>query len=197
MEGPGKTYNKIIFAEETLIDLTADTITPEDLQKGVTAHDKSGASIVGTCEKDVVSTDATATAEDILSGLTAYANGQKLEGTMPNNEAVTGSISNAEKPYQVPIGYHNGSGTVGIDETEKGKLIADNIKEGITVLGITGTHSGLADVKAQEKTVTPTKDQQIVTPEGPDYNYLSQVTVNAIPYHEEENDAGGTTVTIG
>lgn len=40
--------NKVIYAGNTLIDLSYDTITPEDLKKGITAHDKSGAQIVGT-----------------------------------------------------------------------------------------------------------------------------------------------------
>ena len=40
--------NKVILDGETLIDLTADTVTPETLAEGVTAHDKSGNQIVGT-----------------------------------------------------------------------------------------------------------------------------------------------------
>lgn len=40
--------NKVIYAGNTLIDLSNDTITPEDIKKGITAHDKSGAQIVGT-----------------------------------------------------------------------------------------------------------------------------------------------------
>lgn len=42
--------NKVIYAGETLIDLTADTVTPETLLLGVTAHDKSGTIIAGTYE---------------------------------------------------------------------------------------------------------------------------------------------------
>lgn len=42
--------NKIIYGGETLIDLTEDTVTPETLAKGATAHDKTGAAIVGTYE---------------------------------------------------------------------------------------------------------------------------------------------------
>lgn len=40
--------NKVEYAGNTLIDLTNDTVTPETLAEGVTAHDKSGAVIVGT-----------------------------------------------------------------------------------------------------------------------------------------------------
>ena len=56
--------------------------------------------------------------------------------------------------------------------------------------------SGTEGAKAQAKTVTPTTKVQNVLPDT-GYNYLSQVTVNAIPYVESENAAGGTTVTIG
>lgn len=96
------------------------------------------------------------------------------------------------------MGYHDGSGKVGIDATEQAKIIPENIREGITILGVEGTMSGTEEVKPQAKTVTPSKEQQVVLPDSEQgYNYLSQVTVNAIPYNESENSAGGTTVTIG
>ena len=56
--------------------------------------------------------------------------------------------------------------------------------------------SGSESVKAQAKSVTPSTQEQMILPDG-DYNYLSQVTVLAIPYVESANSAGGTTVTIG
>lgn len=43
---------------------------------------------------------------------------------------------------------------------------------------------------------TPTTSQQVVTPDA-NYDYLSQVTVEAIPYTETLNEAGGYTLTIG
>lgn len=49
----------------------------------------------------------------------------------------------------------------------------------------------------QEKTVTPSAGIQVITPDSPTYDCLSQVTVNAIPYTETDNAAGGRTVTIG
>ena len=41
-------YNKVIYGEEVLIDLTEDTIVPEKLAYGLTAHDASGKVITGT-----------------------------------------------------------------------------------------------------------------------------------------------------
>ena len=42
--------NQVIVNGETILDLRSDTVTPETLQKGYTAHDKSGAQITGTLE---------------------------------------------------------------------------------------------------------------------------------------------------
>lgn len=42
--------NKVEYCGRVLLDLTNDTVTPETLAKGVTAHDKSGALITGTME---------------------------------------------------------------------------------------------------------------------------------------------------
>lgn len=142
------------------------------------------------------STDATAAVAEILSGKTAYARGSKLTGTMKNNGAVKGVISTVAGEYTVPQGYHDGAGKVKIDETEQAKLIAANIREGITILGVEGEMSGSEDMKVQAKTVTPSTNEQTVLPDET-YNCLSQVTVKAIPYVESDNSAGGKTVTIG
>ena len=190
--------NKVIYDGNTLIDLTSDTVTADKMLTGYKAHDKSGTVITGTCSFDVNSTDATATADEILSGKTAYVKGSKVTGAMKNNGGVTGTITTKTGQYTIPQGFHDGSGKVSIDATEQAKLVADNIREGITVLGVTGTMSGLEDANPQSKTVTPTSSQQTVLPDTEaGYNYLSQVTVEAIPYAESEKSAGGTTVTIG
>lgn len=188
--------NKVIYGGETLIDLTSDTVTADKMLSGYKAHDKTGASITGTCTYDVDSSDATAAVAEILKDKTAYVRGSKLTGTMPNNGAVTGKITTLSGVYTIPQGYHDGSGKVSIDSTEQGKLIPENIREGITVLGVTGNMSGTEDAKPQAKTVTPTTSEQSILPDA-GYNYLSQVTVNPIPYAESENSAGGITVTIG
>lgn len=188
--------NKLVLGTEVKFDLTADTITADKLLTGYTAHDKAGEAITGTCDYDADTSDATAAVAEILSGKTAYARGTKLTGTMPNNGAAAGTIATKAQQYTIPMGYHDGSGKVSISTTEQAKIIAANIKQGITILGVQGTYGGEA-VKAQaNKSVTPTLAQQIITPDG-DYDYLAQVTVAAIPVTETNNSAGGITLTIG
>ena len=178
--------NKVVYGTETLIDLTSDTVTPDKLLNGITAHDQSGEPITGTCEFDVDSSD----------GKTAYARGAKLTGTMPNRGVVSGEIDTKDEQFAIQQGYHDGSGKVGIAAAEKAKLIPANIREGISILGVDGEMSGNEGMKPQAKTVTPSAVQQVISPDA-SYNCLSQVTVNPIPYAESANAAGGTTVTIG
>lgn len=188
--------NKVVYGSTVLIDLTADTVTADKILASYTAHDAAGNIITGTCNFDVNSQDATVKVAEILDGKTAYARGSKLTGTMPNNGGVNLTIDTVNGEASIAQGYHDGSGKVGILETEKAKLIASNIKQGITILGVTGTLEPSSAIKVHAKTITPSKDAQTVLPdEG--YDYLSQVTVNAIPYVETENSAGGITVTIG
>ena len=193
---PDKTYNKIIYGGTTLIDLTADTVEAAKLLSTYTAHDKSGALITGSCTFDSDTSADTAAVAEILSGKTAHARGAQLTGTMPNRGGVTGTISTVDGEYTIQQGYHDGSGKVSISSTEQAKIIASNIRDGVEILGVTGTMSGSEDVHAQTKTVTPTTTSQTVTPDS-GYNYLTQVTVNAIPYSETLNSAGGYTATIG
>jgi len=188
--------SKIIFNGKTLIDLTSDTVAADKLLAGITAHGKDGELVTGTCAFDANTQDATAAAAEILKGKTAYNKGKKITGTMPNNGAVTGTISAKDAQYTIPQGYHDGSGKVSIAKAEQDKLIPGNIREGVTVLGVEGTMSGTEGAKPQAKTATPSAEEQVILPdEG--YNCLSQVTVEAIPDKEAANSAGGTTVTIG
>lgn len=190
--------SKVVYGGRTLIDLTADTITKDKLLNGYTAHGADGEIITGECTFDANTQDATAADSEILSGKIAYVKGSKKTGTMKNNAGVTGTISTKEQSYTIPQGYHDGSGKVSIASTEQAKLIPSNIREGVTVLGVIGEMSGMEDAKPQSKSVTPTTEEQVVLPDSDEgYNYLSQVTVAPIPYNENNNSAGGTTVTIG
>lgn len=191
-------YNsKVVLADGTvLIDLTADTVDASHLLSGYTAHGANGAPLTGSCTYDSDTTNDTLTVSEALTGKTFHARGQAYTGTMPNNGAVTGTITTKAQEYTVPQGYHDGSGKVSISATEQAKIIATNIRQGITILGVEGSMSGSEDMHAQAKTVTPTFSSQTISPDS-GYNCLSQVTVNAITVTYSDNAAGGKTVTIG
>lgn len=109
-------YNKVTYNGNTLMDLTADTITAADLLAGKTAHG---------------------------------ADGEGITGAMVNRGAVSGTIATKAGTYTIQSGYHNGSGSVEISPTEQAKIISENIKSGVTILGVAGTHSG-ATVTAED-----------------------------------------------
>lgn len=186
--------NKVIYGGNTLIDLTGDSVTASDVLAGVTFHAPSGELTEGTCPFDSDTSSDTALVAEVLAGQTFHARGSALTGTMPNRGAVTGTISTVAGAYSIQNGFHDGSGSVAIDSTEQAKIIAGNIKSGVTILGVTGDYGG-EGATAQSKTVTPATTAQTVLPDS-GYDYLSQVMVNAISYVETQNAAGGVTVTI-
>lgn len=142
--------NKVVYGGKTLIDLTGDTVTADKLLEGVTAHGKDGEVVTGACTFDVDSNDANAAVAEVLKGKTAYARGTKIVGTMPNNGAVTGTIKTLTESYVITQGYHDGSGTVTIDSAEQAKLVAKNIREGITILGVKGSYEAASSGGSSE-----------------------------------------------
>lgn len=109
-----------------------------------------------------------------LVGLGLAASTDKLDAladkasAIKNQGAVDANVKEGES-YTIPAGYHNGSGTV----------------KGV---------SGGGNYNLQAKTVTPTKEQQSVTPDQGYYG-LSGVTVGAIP--ENYQDVSATTAAPG
>ena len=191
------TYvNQVGLADGTiLIDLTSDTAVASDVASGKYFHLATGERVQGSSTYDSDTTDANALASEILYGQTAYVNKNKITGSMTNNSAVSGTISTVAGTYTVPAGYHNGLGSVSIDSTEQAKIIASNIKAGVTILGVEGDYSGQG-ATATSVNVTPyLTAATILPPTG--YDYISQVNVAAITITESDNAAGGKTVTIG
>ena len=189
--------NQVGLADGTiLIDLTADTAERADVLSGKYFHLKTGERVAGTCTYNADTSDANASASEILNGRTAYVNGNKITGEMPNNGAVSGTISTKDGSYVVPAGYHNGLGSVSIDSTEQAKIIASNIKSGVSILGVVGDYSGEA-VTAGAVSAVPYLTAQTILPSSISKDYISQVDIAAIAITESDNAAGGKTVTIG
>lgn len=186
--------SKIVYGNTVILDLTSDTVAAANLLSGYTAHGRDGELVEGSCTYDADTSDATATTSDILYGETAYVNGVKVTGDMPNRGALSGTIDDINDAITINAGYYDGSGSVTLDATEKGKIVAGNIKDGVTILGVTGNYTG-EGVPTEQCNVTPYTTAQTIMPTA-GYN-ISQVNVAAIAYSEQANPAGGITVTIG
>jgi hypothetical protein len=109
------------------------------------ANIKSGVAVGGV--EGTFTSDATATAAQILSGQTAYVNGSKVTGSMANRGAVNETLTSQGQSYTVPAGYHNGSGKVTANITN---LTAANIKAGVSVGGVAGTFTSDATATAAQ-----------------------------------------------
>ena len=188
--------NKVVYGGTTLIDLTADTVTSSALLSGVTAHDKAGAPVTGSCDWDSNTTDANATASELLLNKTAYVNKVKITGQMPNNGA-SGITVTSLGGTTIPIGFYDGSGKAVIDSTSAANITATNIRRGITILGVEGTLSPEDQLVVGAASATPYTTSYTITAASLNYDYITQVTVASIAYTEVDNQQGGKTVTIG
>lgn len=83
---------------------------------------------------------ATASAANILAGTSAYGASGEIQGSMASNGSTSGTISTKAGTVTIPAGYTTG-GTVSISSTEQAKVVASNIKSGVTLLGVAGSLS--------------------------------------------------------
>ena len=187
--------NKVVYDGDTLIDLTSDTAVATDVLSGKYFHLASGQRVAGSCSYDSDTTDANATAGEILSGKTAYVNKVKVTGSMANNGSNNVTVT-GKSGTTIPAGYYDGSGKALLDSTSATNLVAGNIKQGVEILGITGELTPESQITVGAASVTPTSSQQVVTAASLDYDYITQVTVAAVPYTETDNAQGGKTVVI-
>lgn len=155
--------NKIVFGDRVLIDLTGDTIKPEFLLEGETAHNNAGDSI---------------------------------NGTIPRIWLRELIFESKDGQIQIPEGYHDGKGVVVLDYIARELLVPENIRNGISILGVLGSMEAMGEILAHGKSVEPLDQEQMVKPDA-GYDYLNWVAVKPITFLEDLNDAGGITITIG
>ena len=177
-----ENVNKVVFAGNTLIDLSADTVTSDTLLVGTIAHDKNGKIITGTVEN--LSNIGTATATDILEGKTALVQGETIVGTMVDNSA---HLTNNEIQITdlTTLTNLSLSGFFNATTLNFGNLLEDlepeNILSGTSILGVEGTLVPNVNILLDDPiTVTPTLIEQTISPSS-GHDGLSEVTVEPIP----------------
>ena len=114
----------------------------------------SATSAIAIVEVDIDLTNDTATQADVLYSKTYHSMNGFATGSMPNRGSASGTITTVSGAYTIQDGYHDGTGTVAINATDQALLIAENIKAGVTILGVEGTHEGGTVEAMTEEEVT-------------------------------------------
>lgn len=138
--------------------------TAADVVAGKTFTSAAGLKVTGTheCTGGIDTSDATATAGDILSGKTAYVNGEKITGSIASKSTTTYTPGTSDQT--IASGQYLSG-----DQTIKGdsNLLASNIKSGVSIFGVSGSYNGSGgsgDIQAQH--ITSKTDQITISGTG-------------------------------
>ena len=201
--------NKVILNGRTLVDLTEDTALTNDVAQGKTFHTADGVQREGTLtlqDKTVnpstssqqitadegkfglgtvtinpvtSSIDSNITQNNIRSGVSILGVQGNLQPDKPD-QTKTVNPTTSQQVIQPDTGYELASVTVNaVTSSIDANIISSNIKKNVTILGVTGNLEG--DKPDQNKTVSPTTSQQVITPDS-GYELASvTVTVTLLP----------------
>lgn len=139
-----------ITGTSTKVNTSDANAVAGDIVTGKTAY-VNGVKLTGThtCPPGLDTSDANATAADILTGKTAYVNGSKITGSIPSVEAAT--ITPGTLDQTINAGqYMAGAQTI------KGEpnLLAENIKNGVSIFGVSGTYNPSTGIDTSDATAT-------------------------------------------
>lgn len=146
IESDAKKYVK----KATITNNTSGGTSPETINRGKQIKIGAGynPSDLYYIAEAAPTLSGNAAADDVLSGKTFYSDSYtKHTGSMANNGSTGGTISTKAGTVSIPAGYTTG-GSVSISTTEQNKIIAGNIKSGVTILGVAGTYTNDATATA-------------------------------------------------
>ena len=185
----------------TILNEKREKILPQNIKKGVTVFDITG-------ELEILDTsDATAVSRDIVQEKTAYVNGEKIQGTMPNNGIL--SYEPTEEEQNIPTGYTSGGTIRAVDITKLSEYeacltlansietteiytdttaTADDIKKGKIAYSNGERLVGTYEIAGEEITITPSNVEQI------EEGLFNKVTVTGDENLISENIKQGTEI---
>lgn len=190
-----KGVKKVNFFGDVVVDHAGATVDESTLANGVRAWNSAGDLIEGENTNDADTRDGNLTPSMVVNGGIGYSQGSRVVGNVPTKNGVNLEINSATDELTIPYGLHDGSGKAKLSANAIASIDADVILQGNNILGIDGKYVP-ADCKAQAKTVSPAKTQQVVRPDA-GYTHLTTVTVNGVSYVETTDSDGGKIVTIG
>lgn len=120
-----------------------------------------------------------------------------FDGASPTlqNKSVTPTTS--AQTVSADSGY-DGLGIVsvaGVTSSIDPNIVSGNIKKDVNILGVTGTFEGGGTIQLQDKSVTPSSSQQVITADSP-YDGLGQVTVGAVSLQSKSVVLSSSSQTI-
>lgn len=135
---------------EGLGDVLVEGLTADNIKAGITVVVTKGDQEISRIE-GAYTADATATANDILQGTSAYANGNRIDGQITTRTgdqvvSVTSSDNDYIKTGTIANAYYKDA----VIAVRRGNLQPQNIKTGVNVLGITGNFTADATATASD-----------------------------------------------